>query len=87
MSGSDLWELLVQRAEYKAESEALQKALSEERVTVDRYMESVEKLIAAQETERKELLKILNRPHLELYLGYGTQDKLEGGVRLIWRLK
>lgn len=87
MSGYDLWELLTQRAEYKAESEALREVLKQERDTIDKYIESVDLLIAAQEAERQEFMKQSNKPYLELYLGYGTQDKLEGGVRLIWRLK
>lgn len=87
MSGYDLWELLTQRAEYKAESEALREVLKQERDTIDKYIESVDLLIAAQEAERQEFMKQSNKSYLELYLGYGTQDKLEGGVRLIWRLK
>ena len=87
MLGEDLQELLIQRAEYKAEAEALHTTLQAERDTTDKYIASVDKFITAQEAERKELLKTFNKPYLEIYAGYGSVDKLEGGIRLIWRLK
>ena len=87
MSVSDLHELIYQITENKAKATALQNALTAERTETDTYISSVQELIKAQEQERTALLKALNRPKLELYTGYNTNDKLEGGIRLVWQLK
>ena len=87
MSVSDLHELIYQITENKAKATALQNALTAERTETDTYISSVQELIKAQEQERTALLKALNRPKLELYTGYNTNDKWEGGIRLVWQLK
>ena len=87
MSVSDLHELIYQITENKTKATALQNALTAERTETDTYISSVQELIKAQEQERTALLKALNRPKLELYTGYNTNDKWEGGIRLVWQLK
>ena len=87
MSVSDLHELITQITENKAKATALQETLTAERTETDTYIASVQELIKAQEQERTVLLKALNRPKLELYTGYNTNDKWEGGIRLVWQLK
>ena len=87
MSVSDLHELIYQITENKAKATALQNALTAERTETDTYISSVQELIKAQEQERTALLKALNRPKLELYTGYNTNDKWEGGIRIVWQLK
>lgn len=87
MSGSDLRELITQIQENEAENNALREALGSERASLSLYQQSVDELIKAQQEERKALLKALNRPRLELYGGYNTKDKVEGGIRLVWILK
>ena len=51
-------------------------------------------LIQAQSDERAAFQKLvaklereLNAPQLELYGGYNTEDKWEGGIRLVWKIK
>ena len=87
MSVSDLHELITQITENKAKATALQETLTAERTETDTYIASVQELIKAQEQERTALLKALNRPKLELYTGYNTNDQWEGGIRLVWQLK
>lgn len=87
MSVSDLHELITQITENKAKATALQETLTAERTETDTYIASVQELIKAQEQERTALLKALNRPKLELYTGYDTNDQWEGGIRLVWQLK
>lgn len=87
MSVSDLHELIYQITENKAKATALQETLTAERTETDTYIASVQELIKAQEQERTALLKALNRPKLELYTGYNTNDQWEGGIRLVWTLK
>ena len=87
MSVSDLHELIYQITENKAKATALQEALTAERTETDTYIASVHKLIEAQEAERQALIKTINRPKLELYTGYNTNDQWEGGIRIVWQLK
>ena len=87
MSVSDLHELIYQITENKAKATALQEALTAERTETDTYITSVKELIEAQEAERQALIKTMNRPKLELYTGYNTSDKWEGGIRIVWQLK
>ena len=87
MSVSDLHELIYQITENKAKATALQNALTAERTETDTYITSVKELIEAQEAERQALIKAMNRPKLELYTGYNTSDKWEGGIRIVWQLK
>ena len=87
MSVSDLHELIYQITENKAKATALQEALTTERTETDTYITSVKELIEAQEAERQALIKAMNRPKLELYTGYNTSDKWEGGIRIVWQLK
>ena len=87
MSVSDLHELITQITENKAKATALQETLTAERTETDTYIASVQELIKAQNEERTALLKALNHPKLELYTGYNTNDKWEGGIRLVWQLK
>lgn len=87
MLGSDLRELVTQIQENEAENNALREALSSERASLSLYQQSVDGLIKAQQEERKALLNALNRPRLELYGGYNTKDKAEGGIRLVWVIK
>lgn len=87
MSVSDLHELIYQITENKAKATALQEALTAERTETDTYITSVKELIEAQEAERQALIKAMNRPKLELYTGYNTSDKWEGGIRIVWQLK
>ena len=65
----------------------LQAALTTERTETDTYIASVQELIKAQETERQALIKAINKPKPELYTGYNTSDKWEGGIRIVWQLK
>ena len=87
MSVSDLHELIYQITENKTKATALQEALTAERTETDTYIASVHKLIEAQEAERQALIKAINRPKLELYTGYNTNDQWEGGIRIVWQLK
>ena len=87
MSVSDLHELIYQITENKTKATALQNALTAERTETDTYITSVKELIEAQEAERKALIKAMNRPKLELYTGYNTNDQWEGGIRIVWQLK
>ena len=87
MSVSDLHELIYQITENKAKATALQEALTAERTETDTYITSVKELIEAQEAERQALIKAMNRPKLELYTGYNTNDQWEGGIRIVWQLK
>ena len=87
MSVSDLHELIYQITENKAKATALQNALTAERTETDTYIASVKELIEAQEAERKALIKAINKPKLELYTGYNTNDQWEGGIRIVWSLK
>ena len=87
MSVSDLHELITQITENKAKATALQETLTAERTETDTSIASVQELIKAQEQERTALLKALNRPKLELYTGYDTNDQWEGGIRIVWQLK
>lgn len=87
MSVSDLHELIYQITENKAKATALQEALTAERTETDTYITSVKELIEAQEAERQALIKAINRPKLELYTGYNTNDQWEGGIRIVWQLK
>ena len=87
MSVSDLHELIYQITENKAKATALQEALTAERTETDTYITSVKELIEAQEAERQALIKAMNRPKLELYTGYNTSNKWEGGIRIVWQLK
>ena len=87
MSVSDLHELIYQITENKTKATALQEALTAERTETDTYITSVKELIEAQEAERKALIKAINKPKLELYTGYNTNDKWEGGIRIVWQLK
>ena len=87
MSVSDLHELIYQITENKTKATALQEALTAERTETDTYIASVKELIEAQEAERKALIKAINKPKLELYTGYNTNDQWEGGIRIVWQLK
>ena len=87
MTANDLHELIYQITENKAKATALQEALTAERTETDTYITSVKELIEAQEAERKALIKAINKPKLELYTGYNTNDKWEGGIRIVWQLK
>lgn len=94
MSGSDLSELVRQILENEAENKALREALESERASFLNYQEAVESLIAAQKQEREafntiiqKLERQLNRPRLEAYGGYNTNNDWEGGLRLVWVLK
>ena len=87
MTANDLHELIYQITENKTKATALQEALTAERTETDTYIASVHKLIEAQEIERQALIKAINRPKLELYTGYNTNDQWEGGIRIVWQLK
>ena len=87
MTANDLHELIYQITENKTKATALQEALTAERTETDTYIASVKELIEAQEAERKALIKAINKPKLELYTGYNTNDQWEGGIRIVWQLK
>lgn len=94
MSGSDLNELIRQILENEAENKALKEALESERASFLDYREAVDELIVAQKQEREaftavvqKLERQLNRPRLEVYGGYNTDNDWEGGLRLVWVLK
>lgn len=87
MSVADLWELTAQITEYKTRAETLRETIRTEREAVDMYIQTVDKLVEAQEAERKAFLTTLNKPALELYGGYSAENGMEGGVRIVWRLK
>ena len=87
MTANDLHELIYQITENKTKATALQEALIAERTETDTYIASVKELIEAQEAERKALIKAINKPKLELYTGYNTNDQWEGGIRIVWQLK
>lgn len=93
MTGQDLRTLLTEITACKAEAEATQEALNNERALFAQYEASVNLLIEKQEAERqaamdaiKQLKRQLDAPALELYAGYGSEDEWEGGIRLVWRL-
>lgn len=93
MTGQDLRTLLTEITAYKAEAEATQEALNNERGLFAQYEASVNLLIEKQEAERqaamdaiKQLKRKLDAPALELYAGYGSEVEWEGGIRLVWRL-
>lgn len=94
MSGNDLRELVRQVLANEAENKVLKEALESERASFSSFQQSVDDLLVAQAQEReaftamvKKLENQLNRPRLEVYGGYNTNDKLEGGLRLVWVLK
>lgn len=94
MSGSDLQELVRQVLENEAENKALREALESERASFLNYMSAVDELIIAQKQEREaftavvqKLERQLNRPKLEVYGGYNTDNDWEGGLRLVWIIK
>ena len=93
MSASDLRTLVGKYAEYRAAAEATQDALTAERKLHTEYAADVGALLSAQAAERtaweqqvKALQKKLNAPSVELYGGYNTEHKWEGGMRLVFRL-
>lgn len=93
MTGQDLRTLLTEITAYKAEAEATQEALNNERGLFAQYEASANLLIEKQEAERqaamdaiKQLKRKLDAPALELYAGYESEDEWEGGIRLVWRL-
>lgn len=93
MTAADLKTLITEIQTNKAEASALRESLKTERAAYGAYEESVEKLLAAQEQERKAALDVINQlrrqlnaPALELYTGYNHDDGWEGGVRIVWRL-
>lgn len=93
MSKADLKTLVSEIQTNKAKAEALAEALTSEREIFGAYEASIEQLIAVQQAEResaqaviKQLQRQLNAPALELYTGYNSEDRWEGGIRLVWRL-
>lgn len=94
MSGSDLQELVRQVLENEAENKVLKEVLESERASFFNYQKAVDELIVAQAEERKaftavvqKLERQLNRPRLEAYGGYNTNNDWEGGLRLVWILR
>lgn len=97
MSKADLKTLVSEIQTNKAKAEALAEALTSEREIFGAYENSIEQLIAVQQAEResaqavikqlqRQLQRQLNAPALELYTGYNSEDRWEGGIRLVWRL-
>lgn len=93
MSKADLKTLVSEIQTNKAKAEALTEALDSEREIFGAYEASIEQLIAVQQAEReaaqaviKQLQRQLNAPALELYTGYNSEDRWEGGIRIVWRL-
>lgn len=93
MTATNLKTLVTEIQSGRAETTALREALTTERAVYGAYEQSVEKLITAQEQERKAALDVINQlrrqlnaPALELYTGYNHDDGWEGGVRIVWRL-
>ena len=97
MSKADLKTLVSEIQTNKAKAEALAEALTSEREIFGAYENSIEQLIAVQQAEResaqavikqlqRQLQRQLNAPALELYTGYNSEDRWEGGIRIVWRL-
>ncbi|WP_455596274.1 hypothetical protein [Cloacibacillus porcorum] len=93
MSKADLKTLVSEIQTNKAKADALTEALASERAIFGAYEASIEQLIAVQQAEResaqaviKQLQRQLNAPALELYTGYNSEDRWEGGIRIVWRL-
>ena len=94
MSGTDLQKLIDNYVKYRAEAKSYKESLDSERQTHMEYSSYVGTLIQAQSDERAAFQKLvaklereLNAPQLELYGGYNTEDKWEGGIRLVWKIK
>lgn len=93
MSGQDLQTLIDNYVRYRALAGSYKDSLYSERQAHLEYSSYVGTLIQSQEEERaafqklvSKLEKQLNAPALELYGGYNTEDKWEGGIRFVWRL-
>lgn len=93
MSAQDLQTLVGNYVEYRAEAEAARLALETERKAHTEYTSAVGALLETQAAERsawakqvKALERKLNAPAVELYGGYNTEHKWEGGLRLVFRL-
>ena len=94
MSGTDLQKLIDDYVRFRAEAHSYKESLDSERKAHMVYSDYVGNLIQQQADERKafetyikRLERELNAPSLELYGGYNYNDKWEGGVRLVWRLR